>query len=317
MLRRIHGDGPLPAKIALIGERPGRVENYRGKPFVGPSGEMLNDYLLMAGIDRANCFVTNVVRTYSEEPPSPEEIEADAPELGAELRQCRPTYIGLLGRWAVSVLLPSVPDFEMYWGHGLAFDWRAPWGWCRLMPLYHPAAGMHRTSIQGATAWDFEQFGRMVRGDSVGQYKGTYQPTNVRTELLVSWPLAVAVDTEGSVRRPWCLSYSNQSGNAAVVRYRGHNLRTDTDATTFVMHHALHDLAVLKAMGIAVGRLEDTLLKASLLGIEPLGLKDLARRHLGMRMQTYDELVADARREKALNYLGEILSLLSQTKEEV
>lgn len=313
MTRRINGYGPTPAPICLIGQRPGKVEAYRGRPFVGPSGEMLSDYLLAAGIDKATCYVTNVVRTYEgTDDVTDAEIEADLPLLKAELLQCRPRYIGLLGRVAVDVMLPMVPDRELYWMHGLMFGWQAPWGHCRLMPCYHPAAGMHQTSIQGATAWDFEQFGRMVRGDAVGEYRsgprcpGHPDYAESRTYINLDRDALVAVDTEGSVRHPWCASMTGYAHVATVVRTGLVKI-----AGTFVLHHSLHDLAVLKAMGISVGRFEDTMLKACLLGAEPMGLKDLARRHLGMRLRHYDDLVRDARREKAINYLGEVIEWLN------
>jgi len=316
-MKSVKGYGPVPCDICLIGQRPGKVEVYRGKPFVGPSGEMLADYLLAAGIDKAQCYVTNVVKTFEgDDDVTAAEIERDLPDLKAELLQCRPKYIGLLGKVAVSVLLPSVPDFDMYWGHGLQFMEKMPWGWVRMMPCYHPAAGMHQTSIQGSTAWDFEQFGRMVKGEKVGEYREHRGIANYILDNISNWAgdEIAAIDTEGSVKHPWCLSWSHKAGKAQVQQtscarqQRGLGFRAPK---VTVMHHSLHDLAVLSAMGISVGRFEDTLLKAALLGIEPHGLKDLARRHLGMRMRSYDELVANARRERAINYLGEVVTWLN------
>jgi uracil-DNA glycosylase len=305
MNRYIAGDGPLPAVTMFIGERPGKVENYRGKPFQGPSGVMLGDYLLSAGLDRANCYVTNVVKDYSEDDPSLEEIERDTPALREELLRCHPRYIGLLGKFATVTLIPWVDDLDMYWAHGLMFGWQAPWGWCNMMPMYHPAAGMHQTSIQGSTAWDFERFGQMVRGELTTCWTDR-TPDSAYTECEIGPVDGAAVDTEGSVRHPWCLSWSDRAGNGFVVRQP---IGGTVDG--IVMHHSLHDLAVLAAMGVVVGRFEDTLLKACLLGVEPHGLKDLARRHLGLKLRHYDELVAGARRERAINYLGEVIEYLN------
>lgn len=49
--------------ILLLGEAPGEEEEKQGKPFVGASGEFLNDTLRLAGIDRSECHVTNVFAT--------------------------------------------------------------------------------------------------------------------------------------------------------------------------------------------------------------------------------------------------------------
>jgi uracil-DNA glycosylase family 4 len=310
MTKRVNGYGPFPCTIALIGQRPGKVEAYRGKPFVGPSGDMLNDYLLAAGIDRASCYTTNVVKTFEGTDDVTEaEIEADLPDLRAELLKCQPKYIGLLGRVAVDVMLPWVADKDMYWCHGLMFGWQAPWGYVRLMPCYHPAAGMHQTSIQGATAWDFERFGMMVRGELTQCHQDKTVVTDYvesRTYLNLDRDALVAIDTEGSVKHPWCASMTGHATMATVVRTGLVKIEG-----TLVMHHSLHDLAVLKAMGVTVTRFEDTMLKATLLGVEPHGLKDLARRHLGLRLRHYDDLVASVRREKAINYLGNVIEWLN------
>jgi uracil-DNA glycosylase len=55
------GDGPIPARIMLVGEAWGADEEREGIPFVGYSGQELNRMLHEAGIMRSECFVTNVV----------------------------------------------------------------------------------------------------------------------------------------------------------------------------------------------------------------------------------------------------------------
>ena len=60
--RLVHGDGPAPARLMIVGEAPGEQEEVAGKPFVGYSGMFLNDLLASAGIHRRDVFVTNVSR---------------------------------------------------------------------------------------------------------------------------------------------------------------------------------------------------------------------------------------------------------------
>ncbi|NBX74707.1 MAG: uracil-DNA glycosylase [Alphaproteobacteria bacterium] len=55
----------IPARfngLILVGEAPGAEEARQGKPFVGRSGQLLNDQLKAVGIDRAQCVVANVFR---------------------------------------------------------------------------------------------------------------------------------------------------------------------------------------------------------------------------------------------------------------
>lgn len=58
----VAGIGPLDPDLMAIGEAPGSNENQQGIPFVGPSGEILNDCLRKAGIKRAEVYITNVVK---------------------------------------------------------------------------------------------------------------------------------------------------------------------------------------------------------------------------------------------------------------
>lgn len=51
------------SRIALVGEAPGKEEARLGHPFVGRSGQLLNDMLKKAGIKRADCLVANVFRS--------------------------------------------------------------------------------------------------------------------------------------------------------------------------------------------------------------------------------------------------------------
>lgn len=53
-------DGPINAKVMIIGEAPGSEEEKAGKPFVGSSGQELTRMLSEAGLDREQIYLTNV-----------------------------------------------------------------------------------------------------------------------------------------------------------------------------------------------------------------------------------------------------------------
>ena len=61
--RIVSGMGPQNAKIALVGEAPGKQEAFVGIPFIGASGQELNRILKNVGIERKQCYVTNVFKT--------------------------------------------------------------------------------------------------------------------------------------------------------------------------------------------------------------------------------------------------------------
>ena len=60
--------GPKDAKIAIVGESPGKKEVQQGIPFVGPSGNKLDDFLRVCGLDRGEVYITNTVKYYPTSP---------------------------------------------------------------------------------------------------------------------------------------------------------------------------------------------------------------------------------------------------------
>jgi len=112
----VFGEGPRDAQIVLVGEQPGDGEDRAGKPFVGPAGQVLNDALAQAGIDRRVLYVTNAVKHFKFEPrgkrrmhktPAQQEIAACRPWLEAELRLLKPSLIVALGATAARSILQA------------------------------------------------------------------------------------------------------------------------------------------------------------------------------------------------------------------
>jgi DNA polymerase len=60
----VFGEGTETARIVMVGEQPGDREDRTGRPFVGPAGALLDRALAEAGIQRADVYVTNVVKHF-------------------------------------------------------------------------------------------------------------------------------------------------------------------------------------------------------------------------------------------------------------
>jgi DNA polymerase len=114
----IFGVGPRTAKIMLVGEQPGDIEDQRGEPFVGPAGKLLDDALRDAGIDRDAVYLTNAVKHFRWKPaergkrrihdkPAARHVNACRPWLAAELAVVRPDVLVALGAVAASTLFGS------------------------------------------------------------------------------------------------------------------------------------------------------------------------------------------------------------------
>lgn len=110
----VFGEGPASASVVFVGEQPGDNEDLEGKPFVGPAGQMLDDGLEAAGIDRGDVYVTNAVKHFKWEPrgkrrihskPSSREIDACVPWLKSELATVQPKLVVCLGATAAQALL--------------------------------------------------------------------------------------------------------------------------------------------------------------------------------------------------------------------
>ena len=112
----VFGEGRVRSRVMLVGEQPGDQEDLKGRPFVGPAGQLLDWALDKAGIDRSQAYVTNVVKHFKWVPrgrrrihskPSSMEIKACLPWLEAELEVVQPEVIVLLGATAAQALLGS------------------------------------------------------------------------------------------------------------------------------------------------------------------------------------------------------------------
>jgi uracil-DNA glycosylase family protein len=112
----VFGEGPADASLMFVGEQPGDQEDLAGKPFVGPSGQLLSEAMEQAGIPRDEVYVTNAVKHFKFEPrgkrrihskPSAREVAACRPWLEAEIKVVHPQLIVCLGATASQSLLGS------------------------------------------------------------------------------------------------------------------------------------------------------------------------------------------------------------------
>jgi uracil-DNA glycosylase len=95
----VPGEGPLNAKIVLIGQNPGADEDEVGRPFVGRAGKYLTKTLAEYGIRREDVYITNIVKHVSPQNRKPfdDEVGACLPYLINQINFIRPKLIVLLG----------------------------------------------------------------------------------------------------------------------------------------------------------------------------------------------------------------------------
>lgn len=112
----VFGEGPSTAHVMVVGEQPGDMEDRVGKPFVGPSGKLLDRAFEGAGIAREDVYVTNAVKHFKwakdartkrriHKTPNAAEIRACFPWLQEEIGLIKPRVIVCLGATAAKALL--------------------------------------------------------------------------------------------------------------------------------------------------------------------------------------------------------------------
>jgi uracil-DNA glycosylase len=128
----VFGRGDAHARVVLVGEQPGDMEDRQGLPFVGPAGHLLRRAVDDAGLDPAHLFITNAVKHFKHrstgpgkrrihQTPTRVEIRACRPWLVAEFAQLRPEAVVVLGATAAKALLG--PDFRITRERGKVLPW--------------------------------------------------------------------------------------------------------------------------------------------------------------------------------------------------
>ncbi|AWH27943.1 uracil-DNA glycosylase [Stenotrophomonas sp. SAU14A_NAIMI4_8] len=116
----VFGQGPADARVMVVGEQPGDVEDLSGRPFAGPAGQLLDRALAELGIDRATLYLTNAVKHFHHERrgkvrlhkrPESRHVHACRPWLLGEIARVRPQLIVCLGATAAMAVFGR--DFSL------------------------------------------------------------------------------------------------------------------------------------------------------------------------------------------------------------
>ncbi len=155
-MNQVPPEGPLDAKIVIVGEAPGKTEVAEGRPFVGVSGQHLDRMLHTAKILRRECYITNVVKerpagndiskfiTFSkgnvETTPEYDEYED---QLYNELSKLNPNIIIPLGQIALYAITrrSDIIDVRGYIFDGVTIPN------VKAIPTRHPAAALYESIL--------------------------------------------------------------------------------------------------------------------------------------------------------------------------
>lgn len=160
----VHGDGPTDPRLMFVGEAPGAYEDKQGKPFVGASGQFLNELLESVAIKRSEVFITNAVKyrpvtgRNTNRPPTEQERWNSVRYLRKEHAILGHPPIVILGKHARDVTakldgsyIKNIGDPADGMVVGEWFQMDGYW----MLPLHHPAYGIYQ---RGNRPIMFEQF---------------------------------------------------------------------------------------------------------------------------------------------------------------
>jgi probable DNA metabolism protein len=142
--RAVAGEGAQQAALMIVGEQPGDQEDIAGRPFIGPAGQLLDEYMQAAGIDRSAAYVTNAVKHFKftwkgkhrlHQSPQAKEIDTCRWWLEAERAIVRPRIVLALGASAARGLLGRTVSVNQVRGKPISLDDGAEL-WVTVHPSY-------------------------------------------------------------------------------------------------------------------------------------------------------------------------------------
>ncbi len=147
-IKAVPGEGPMDAKLVLIGVAPRRQEDLKGVAFAGAARNVLDNAMDAAGIDPEQVRITSLVRCRppDDRAPTREEVAACAHHLVTELDLMDPQVIVSFGAFATAVLhgrpvpIDRIAGYRLHLREGVT-----------LIPTYHPVDAV-RGVPQAATS---------------------------------------------------------------------------------------------------------------------------------------------------------------------
>ncbi len=149
----VFGEGKIDTpRLMLIGEAPGEQEVIKKRPFVGKAGKNLDAFLELAGLERPDIYVSNVVKIRPSETgetgrvrnraPNKEELALFTPWLFREIEIVNPQLLVTLGNVPLRALMGH--QYTIGDVHGTVLT--AADGH-HLFALYHPASIIYRKAL--------------------------------------------------------------------------------------------------------------------------------------------------------------------------
>lgn len=267
---------PPNATTALVSRSPGYHEAMSGRPFSGPSGEVLNYLLKENGVDRRDILLTNVVLCAPDAGKvPPEAIKACAPRVAKELESAK--LIIAAGSEAVNLLIGR-GAIDRYRGYRIvrSDDGREK----TYVATNNPALVLRDDSTFPNLRKDFKRAFNPLPEPTLPEVEviedGQAARDYVRRQIEISGPLACDIESRGGLShkaRIVCIQFAGDGLSATVIGERGgvfededfirNYLRPllESRQRVFLWHNGKFDIKILRhGYGIDARVDEDTML---------------------------------------------------------
>lgn len=156
------GEGNADANIVFIGEYVGKSEAEQGRPFIGPSGDVLASMLDTINLKREDVFITNIILDRPvDNKPTPQDMAYYAPFVDEILNIIQPRVLVPLGGTGMDYVLKKydMPEKgkKISQLHGQLLQTTLSYGKIFIMPLYHPAVVLYNPTQRATLEKDFQR----------------------------------------------------------------------------------------------------------------------------------------------------------------
>lgn len=270
------------------------------------------------------------------------EIDATQPRLIIAVGAVSTRYF--LGRDAALETCHGIPHRPG--AFDIACAYRAPFD-AIILPIYHPALGFKDSDARSLIAWDYAQVADAIqklrasepieiRYDKYAGREKYYDVSGAELAAAIDSDFDTqanefAIDTEGTLADPFSLQISWREGEGYMLRRDRPDFAIGLESirklaferrATVIGHNLPHDIAILRAMGLCLRRapkLFDTMYAAYITRIESYsddpkgrsrgkqGLKPLAWRHNGTRMQSWEDVTSEIAHRDRIDYLERVV----------
>lgn len=155
----VFSEGNPASDVMIIGEAPGESEDIQGRPFVGQSGQLLDNMLRAVGLSRLDTYITNIVfwRPPGNRTPSAEEIVMCMPYVEEHIRLINPKVLLLLGGVAVRSILNTSEAITRIRGH------RNQYKAIEVIPTFHPAYLLRSPGQKAQSFCDMLSLAKLIK----------------------------------------------------------------------------------------------------------------------------------------------------------